>query len=143
MSVLTSPTTKCKASSTLNRSSQFVAKNIFDENPDTCWNSDQGLPQTLTIELEKNSNILSIRIMFQGGFVGLTGKIEVTQNKDDQFVEATSFSNIVDSNDLQTVQLSEAGTPARRVRLVFNSSSDFYGRITIYKLEIVGREIEP
>lgn len=141
-SVLTTPQTKCKASSTLNRSSQYAVKNIFDDNSDTCWNSDQGSPQTLMIDLEKLTNIKSIRIMFQGGFVGLNGKIETTQRKEDPFLEVSQFHDISDNNDLQTIQLASAGVIAQYIRVIFTSSSDFYGRVTIYKLEILGHNID-
>jgi len=136
--VLTSSTTKCKASSTLNRSSQFAVKNIFDNNSDTCWNSDQGPQQILSIDLERVAKVKSIRVMFQGGFVGLTGTVEVASQKNENpFLEVSQF-HLVDSNDIQTIQLNDEGITAQFVRINFTSSSDFYGRITIYKLEILG-----
>ena len=43
---------------------------MFDNNLDTCWNSDQGLPQYIIFEFSKLIILKRIKIVFQGGFVG-------------------------------------------------------------------------
>ncbi|KAK3097992.1 hypothetical protein FSP39_015113 [Pinctada imbricata] len=58
-------------SSVLNRDvKQFGKKHLFDGEEDTCWNSDQGLPQWVHVELTQLSNVEEIKIRFQGGFAG-------------------------------------------------------------------------
>ena len=46
---------------------------MFDGSQDTCWNSDQGTPQYIIIELSRPLVVKQIKIMFQGGFVGQEG----------------------------------------------------------------------
>ncbi len=43
---------------------------MFVEDSDTCWNSDQGLPQYVFIDFQKMVQVNSIHLTFQGGFVG-------------------------------------------------------------------------
>lgn len=61
---------KCKVSSTLNKSIEFSSKNMFDNDINTCWNSDQGSPQSILIDFQRLVKIQFINITFQGGFVG-------------------------------------------------------------------------
>lgn len=61
---------RVKASSTLNRSIEFSAKNMFDGDPNTCWNSDQGDSQSLLIDFQRGVRVRRLVITFQGGFVG-------------------------------------------------------------------------
>jgi len=139
--LLTSPATKCKASSVLNKSSQYAAKHMFDENLDSCWNSDQGIPQILVIDFERIVSLSFIKIMFQGGFVGADGIIEVCSRKEDSFEKISEFHNLFDSNAVQTIPIasSDARINCRYVRITFTSSSDFYGRIVVYSLNIFGQ----
>jgi hypothetical protein len=68
MSLLTTPNAfKVKASSALQ---SHAAKNMFDGNADTCWNSNNGSPQFIVLDFLNNVEFESIRIIFQGGFVG-------------------------------------------------------------------------
>ena len=41
-----------------------------------------------------------------------------------------------DINRVQMFNFPEAKTNAKKVRIIFKSSSDFYGRITLYSLEL-------
>ena len=41
---------------------------MFDSNKETCWNSDQGSPQSILIELPHAAKVNLIEITFQGGF---------------------------------------------------------------------------
>lgn len=62
----------CKVSSTLNRNiREYGLKYMFNDDPDTCWNSDQGLPQTITLKFKEPRAVKCIQFIFQGGFVGL------------------------------------------------------------------------
>mmetsp|Transcript_33715 Transcript_33715/g.88631 ORF Transcript_33715/g.88631 Transcript_33715/m.88631 type:complete len:105 (+) Transcript_33715:87-401(+) len=44
-----------------------------------------------------------------------------------------------DSSTLQEFAI-ECTTPITQLKLAFNSSTDFYGRVTVYSLEVLGRE---
>jgi hypothetical protein len=46
---------------------------MFDNNHDTCWNSDQGTSQSITFDFQKSVVPQSIKFVFQGGFVGQEG----------------------------------------------------------------------
>jgi hypothetical protein len=79
--------------------------------------------------------------MFQGGFVGTVGVIECGASKD-ALREACILDHIrpiEDSNDLQIWDL-PAGVAdgIRFLKIRFPTSTDFYGRVTIYRLEIRG-----
>ena len=41
---------------------------MFDGNKETCWNSDQGSPQSILVELPSAASVHCVEIMFQGGF---------------------------------------------------------------------------
>ena len=139
--LLTSSQTKCKASSVLNRSALYAAKNMFDGSLDTCWNSDKGLPQTIAINFEHLVSLSSISFMFQGGFVGVSGLVEASVNPLDQYILLTTLdNNIENSNELQVLPLPPSAN-FQYLRITFTSSTDFYGRITIYKLEVYGQEV--
>jgi hypothetical protein len=47
-----------------------------------------------------------------------------------------------DSNNLQEFEINNSSIPSKYFKLTFPNSSDFYGRITIYSLEIFGDEID-
>ena len=50
---------------------QFGKKFMFDGNKETCWNSDQGTPQSVLVELPCAAQISCVEISFQGGFASL------------------------------------------------------------------------
>ncbi|XP_054835726.1 nuclear receptor 2C2-associated protein isoform X1 [Eublepharis macularius] len=58
-----------RVSSVLNREAkQFGKKHMFDGNEETCWNSDQGSIQWLTLEFPHTVKVSQVQIQFQGGF---------------------------------------------------------------------------
>jgi hypothetical protein len=61
---------RVKASSTLNRSLEFSAKNMFDGDVNTCWNSDKGDTQSILIDFGRRVRVKRLVLTFQGGFVG-------------------------------------------------------------------------
>jgi hypothetical protein len=110
---------------------------MFDGEADTCWNSDQGSTQSLTIDFEGLVSVESIQIMFQGGFVGQDGIIAIG-NDLQSFEEIGAMPFIDDSNDLQTFPTAESKS-GRYMRVTFNGSTDFYGRVTIYNMQVIGQ----
>ena len=135
---------KHKVSSVLNGLREFSGKNMFDETAiDKCWNSDQGCPQYILMDFGKTVSVSSIAIMFQGGFVGQEGRAEIGDSVDSlMLVSSTLDHDLMDTNDEQRfdVGVGEDGflPKGRYLRILFDSSTDFYGRVTIYSLKIFG-----
>ena len=138
---------KVRASSVLNRAADFQAKNMFVED-DTCWNSDadENNGQWLLFDfLGKVVRLKSVRIMFQGGFVGQEGTIEMKDSKEGEpkkTIVMDEIKRIEDSNDLQTWNIPDSDINAKFIRITFPTSTDFYGRVTIYKMCLIGDFVE-
>ena len=134
---------KCKSSSVLNRSAEFRTQNIFLDD-DSCWTSDSSEKgQWLLFDfLGKEVIVRRLVIMFQGGFVGQDGIIEIKDSKDGEAVAAINMEEIKrieDSNELQQWEIPESlCRKGKFVKICFDSSTDFYGRVTIYKLSLWG-----
>lgn len=119
----------------------FGVQRMFDGINDTCWNSDQGSPQTLTFKFKRPVDVTTVDITFQGGFVGQSMDVEAAM-PDAPFRFAGHFEP-EDENEEQRFSLLNKGIPdngkgVSDLRVVFNKSTDFYGRVTIYALDIKG-----
>lgn len=53
---------------------------MFDGNEETCWNSDQGTPQSVTVELPAVAVVNRLEIRFQGGFAAREGVLMAGEN---------------------------------------------------------------
>lgn len=133
----------CRVSSVLNRDAkQFGKKHLFDADEETCWNSDQGTPQFVVVDFAEAKRVKEIRIRFQGGFVGEDCQFQAARNGSDFETIAPFYPE--DSNKLQSfpIAASTAGADPEeefsKFRILFGSSTDFFGRITIYTLDIIG-----
>jgi len=127
--------TRIKVSSTLDSS---IGKScLVDGSPETCWTSQQGLPQYILLIFPSPVIPKRISLTFQGGFVGTTCAV-TTQSPD-----ATSWQELtrIYPEDVNRAQLFDlaAVEPVKGIKLVFEESSDFFGRITIYDLMIEGQ----
>ena len=54
---------------------QFGKVFMFDGKEDTCWNSDRGSPQSVTVELPSAASVELLEIRFQGGFATREGAL--------------------------------------------------------------------
>jgi hypothetical protein len=124
---------KCKVSSTLNNSSQYSYKHMFDDDGSKCWNSDQGSPQYILLNFGRNVSISSLHIVFQGGFVPTEIGVECADNTESMQSIRVFYPS--DSNEPQIFDL-ENRTETSIIKLNFPSSTDFYGRVTIYSLQV-------
>lgn len=140
---------KHRVSSTLNRSSDYASKHMFDGTDDTCWNSDQGTPQYVLIEFPTRVQVSRVGLMFQGGFVGQDATIQVGDAlTEGAMVTIATLETIEDSNRMQFFDLikfpcaDSAASPVKTagcyVKITFPTSTDFYGRVTLYMLEVWG-----
>ncbi|KZC04214.1 PREDICTED: nuclear receptor 2C2-associated protein [Dufourea novaeangliae] len=123
---------ECRVSSVLNKNNRLCGKkHMFDNCPETCWNSDAGTPQWIIIDFEQECKISSFEIEFQGGFVGKDCYV-AAGDKQTEFVESF-FPE--DKNIVQRFNLKEP-KEAKTFQFVFNESTDLFGRIIIYKLSL-------
>uniref|UniRef100_A0A672HTK4 Nuclear receptor 2C2-associated protein n=1 Tax=Salarias fasciatus TaxID=181472 RepID=A0A672HTK4_SALFA len=69
--------TQSRVSSVLNRDvKQFGKKFMFDSNEETCWNSDQGECQWVSLDFPKSVRVSELQVQFQGGFSAKACRIE-------------------------------------------------------------------
>ena len=117
--------------------------------PLTRFAFDKGLPQHIQLEFPSPVIPRRVRITFQGGFVGTRCNIEFNAlSADDgestkprwhplgriypQDINGRQCFDLVAASP----EILEGGT--RRLKLSFEASSDFFGRITIYDLQVDG-----
>ncbi|KAI5118263.1 hypothetical protein M0805_008197 [Coniferiporia weirii] len=142
--------TRIRVSSTLDKS--VAKKHLTDGSPETCWTSQQGLPQFIHITFDAPVTPRAVHLTFQGGFVGKRCSLGVTPALKDGVGEGENAAAVPagpatpvhlttiypeDVNRKQTFALPET-TPVQQLKLTFDESSDFFGRITIYNLQIEG-----
>ncbi|KAG5208473.1 hypothetical protein JEQ12_016038 [Ovis aries] len=109
---LVCPETVSRVSSVLNRNTrQFGKKHLFDQDEETCWNSDQGPSQWVTLEFPQCICVSQLQIQFQGGFSSRQGRLEVPPAEVD------------------------------RLKVTFEDTTDFFGRVVIYHLRVLGEKV--
>lgn len=143
MSLISSSTT-IKVSSTLDKS--VGKKNLIDGSPETCWTSAAGLPQSIELQFPDAVSPAQLALTFQGGFVGTRctvsgmtsqGDVDGEQDQPQWRFIARVFPE--DINRRQTFNLTSDVNPVGdliRLKIIFEESSDFFGRITLYNLEL-------
>ncbi|KAK1805920.1 hypothetical protein P4O66_012966 [Electrophorus voltai] len=115
--------TQCRVSSVLNRDvKQFGKQFMFDANEETCWNSDQGKSQWVVLEFPAPVRVSELRVQFQGGFSGRSCTLEGKKNT------------------LACFPISQDGPVVQKLKIVFENSADFFGRIIVYSLDILGEQ---
>lgn len=103
----------------------------------------QGLPQSIQLTFAQRVIPKRVSLTFQGGFVGTQCAIYVDSDADKKEWRLLRFIYPEDVNKKQSFDLYplESGVAVNgvgSVRLVFEQSSDFFGRITVYNLELEG-----
>ncbi|KAJ7651577.1 galactose-binding domain-like protein [Mycena polygramma] len=140
---LLAPDTQIKVSSTLDKSAS--KKHLLDNSPETCWTSQQGLPQYVQLGFVDPIVPESIHLTFQGGFVGTRCAVKVPVAPEN--VEWQTITHIFpeDINGRQEFSLKSNATLAsgiNKLKLEFEESSDFFGRITLYDLKLFGETVQ-
>ncbi|KIP11156.1 hypothetical protein PHLGIDRAFT_125051 [Phlebiopsis gigantea 11061_1 CR5-6] len=135
--------TKVKVSSTLEKS---VGKRyLTDGNPETCWTSQQGTPQYIQLTFSAPAIPQQVQVTFQGGFVGTSCTVEIAQGIDKPEWKPWTKIYPEDVNRKQIFDLPSERLPdadgVQNMKLVFEESSDFFGRITVYDLQLVGKKL--
>lgn len=140
--------------------------------PDDSPTTSQGLPQSITLKFERPVQPSRVLLTFAGGFVGSATTLSSAPSSSASGSSSSSAQKDWrlrkrffpdDSNRRQAFELApdEAVEPegsaelegeqrqqseddgwAREWKIEFEKSSDFFGRITVYELEVWGWEME-
>jgi hypothetical protein len=117
------------------------------ENSSSCWNSEgnQGDTHWLSIDFGRPVRIQQVKLMYQAGFAAESCLLQVlpTDGSPSNWETAQELE-FEDTYELQTESTTESdtnGLTTKAIKLVFQDFTDFYGRVTIYRLEIWGKEI--
>ncbi|XP_077188118.1 nuclear receptor 2C2-associated protein [Paroedura picta] len=131
------PQTVSRVSSVLNREvKQFGKKYMFDGNAETCWNSDQGSIQWLILEFPHSVKVSQVQIQFQGGFASKKCTLHGCSSGGELAQIAEVYPE--DTNSLQSFSL--PGSLLDKLKITFEDSTDFFGRIVIYHLDVLGEK---
>ncbi|KAK2147174.1 hypothetical protein NP493_3506g00000, partial [Ridgeia piscesae] len=95
-----------------------------------------GCPQWVYLDFSDVVFLDTVQIRFQGGFAGKHCQLEGSAGDGDSWTKLKDFYP-EDVNSLQTFEL-PTSAKVKRLRIVFLNSTDFYGRITIYGLFLLG-----
>ena len=107
--------------------------NLIDDNSDTCWSSSQGSPQWIDIKFTESQNLSKFNLTFQGGFVGKICKVLLFDDNQSEVYQQSFYP--IDVNRLQSFKLNEI-VSCSSVKFLFQNSTDFYGRVTVYNLDL-------
>ncbi|XP_029003988.1 nuclear receptor 2C2-associated protein [Betta splendens] len=130
--------TQSRVSSVLNRDAkQYGKKYLFDGNEETCWNSDQGEYQWVYLDFPQPVKVSELKVQFQGGFSAKTCRLEGCPKTGDLKVIGHFYPE--DNNSLQSFPIQEAPS-VDKVKIIFENSADFFGRIVVYSLDILGEK---
>lgn len=89
----------------------------------------QGIPQWIEVVFKEDCDVSNLSIQFQGGFVGKNCHMDIVSVAG-ELISVPFFPE--DNNTVQ--QFSIPSVQAKRIRIVFENSTDFFGRIVIYNL---------
>ncbi|KYO25656.1 nuclear receptor 2C2-associated protein isoform X2 [Alligator mississippiensis] len=118
--------TASRVSSVLHRDAkQFGKKHMFDGSEETCWSSDQ------TVQVSR------LQLQFQGGFACRLCTLEGCR-KGEELVKILDFY----PDDVHALQsFPVQGATLDRLRITFARSTDFFGRIVVYHLSVLGEKL--
>lgn len=114
---------------------------LVDGSAETCWTSQEGLPQHIQFRFASKVTLERVLLTFQGGFVGTKCAVQALVESERPSWNTLTHVYPEDVNrqqkfELDLVSALPDGTDG--IRLVFERSSDFFGRITIYDLKLQG-----
>ncbi|NXY11905.1 NR2CA protein, partial [Pteruthius melanotis] len=148
-----------RVSSVLNRDvKQFGKQHLFDGSEETCWNSDQGTSQWVTLDFPQPVKVSQLHIQFQGGFSSRLCTLEGCRTGEelvkiselypqDSHAMQISFPRMTTGAEfgdflgaiLPLFQVEE--TVLDKLRITFGSSTDFFGRVVVYHLGVLGERL--
>ncbi|NWQ67829.1 NR2CA protein, partial [Neopipo cinnamomea] len=141
--------TTARVSSVLNRDAkQFGKQHMFDASEETCWNSDQGTIQWVTLDFPRPVKVSQLHVQFQGGFSSrlctLEGcrageelvKISELYPQDSHAMQISFATSGLGPNPFQVEE-----TVLDKLKITFENSTDFFGRIVVYHLGVLGERL--
>ncbi|NXE15965.1 NR2CA protein, partial [Lophotis ruficrista] len=135
-----------RVSSVLNRDvKQFGKQHMFDGNEETCWNSDQGTCQWVTLDFPRTVKLSQLHIQFQGGFSSRLCTLEGCRAGEelvkisDLYPEDSHAMQISFATQRAGFQVEE--TVLDKLKITFEDSTDFFGRIVVYHLGVLGERL--
>ncbi|NXT02766.1 NR2CA protein, partial [Jacana jacana] len=138
--------TATRVSSVLNRDvKQFGKKHMFDASEETCWNSDQGTCQWVTLDFPRTVKVSQLHIQFQGGFSSRLCTLEGCRAGEapvkvsELYPEDTNAMQISFATWQAGFQVEE--TVLDKLKITFENSTDFFGRIVVYHLGVLGERL--
>lgn len=142
-SVVSDPSTfTARASSVLRGNARACGPALmFDGRGDTCWNSDQSSAgQWVELAFRAPVAVAAVALTFQGGFVGQGGRVLVRLAGGG--APAGGWQPLAELEPDDTNARQEFPLPptpgVAALRVEFDRSTDFYGRVTVYQLEVLG-----
>lgn len=126
---------------------QYGPKHAFDyANSTTCWNSEgssSGKKECyFCVDFGRLVKPTELRIQFQAGFSAEQTYV-LKQSQDGQQYEQIEELETEDEHEMQVFPLpcgTAPGSSTSSIKMVFDEFTDFYGRVTIYQLQIWGIE---
>jgi hypothetical protein len=135
----------------------YGANNALDtENESNSWYSDGqadgNTEHSYIVDFHRDVKIKSISLLFQGGFVSeecqfYTGRRKIDNDLstlivwteiEDAYIEPENTNKLQDF-DMEEVS-NQDDLNCLAIKLVFHSSTDFYGRVVLYKIMVHGEE---
>ncbi|NXB00943.1 NR2CA protein, partial [Cnemophilus loriae] len=137
--------TATRVSSVLNRDvKQFGKQHLFDGSEETCWNSDQGTSQWVTLDFPRPVKVLQLHIQFQGGFSSRLCTLEGCRTGEElvkisELYPQDSHAMQISFPRMMTFQVEE--TVLDKLKITFGSTTDFFGRVVVYHLGVLGERL--
>ncbi|KAH8402268.1 hypothetical protein KR009_010887, partial [Drosophila setifemur] len=127
-----------RVSSVLNKDvKQYGKQFMFDMNEDTSWSSDEGAPQWITVVLQNPQNIRGFSFQFQGGFAGQQSNILMYSEDGAEIHQEPFYPEDINSPQQFQVKDTAREKVCSKIKFVFKSSTDLFGRIIVYNLQLL------
>lgn len=127
---------KLRVSSVLNRDvKQFGKQYLLDGDEETCWNSEQGKNQSISIQFKCDVRINEVQFKFQGGFSA--GLISIEDSEKGVAIE----THMKDNSELQKAQFGQILSTNAKLNITLKKCTDTFGRITVYTMNIIGHKL--
>ncbi|KAF1400514.1 Nuclear receptor 2C2-associated protein, partial [Spheniscus humboldti] len=135
-------TCPCRVSSVLNRDvKQFGKKHMFDTSEETCWNSDQGTCQWVTLDFPRTVKVSQLHIQFQGGFSSRLCTLEGCRAGEGLVKISDLYPEDINAMQISFAAFQVEETVLDKLKITFENSTDFFGRIVVYHLGVLGERL--
>ncbi|XP_030074213.1 nuclear receptor 2C2-associated protein isoform X2 [Microcaecilia unicolor] len=99
--------------------------------------SQMGTAQWILLEFPKSVEVSQLHIQFQGGFTSRTCTLEgCTKNE-----ALEKIMNFYPEDNSALQRFSIPPKPLEKLKVIFENSTDFFGRIIIYHLDVLGKNL--